>query len=122
MQSKSRPIIGTILSFGVLMLGMLLPMITVFGIAALIWGGKVFDGSLPKGSPQRYFVSFAVPAAMFVGANVSVNFFVLPILAVYGVRIRGKRDVKFIMSAAGRVKTISLRYAALMDKLISEDS
>ncbi len=104
------------------MLGLLLPIVTVAGIAGLIWGGRVFDGPHPKGSPLFMFVLLATPPAMTVGAHFALYFFVLPIFAKFGVRIVSKREKTNAGVAMARsVKESSLRRAALMDELISQE-
>ncbi len=104
------------------MLGMLIPILTLAGLEGLIWGGRVFDGPQPKNSPQFTFTLLAMPPAMIIGAHFTLYAFVLPIFAKFGVRIVSKREkTNTFVAMARSVKESSLRRAALMDELISQE-
>ncbi|MGH7984513.1 MAG: hypothetical protein ACREFF_15415 [Candidatus Udaeobacter sp.] len=117
-----RRFFGGLLGLAVLMLGMLIPILTLAGLEGLIWAGRVFDGSQPKASPQYRFTMLVMPAAMIAGAYFTLYVFVLPIFAKFGVRIISKREkTNAFVGMARSVKESSLRRAALMDKLISQE-
>ena len=117
-----RKIIGTFLGFAALMAGLIGPIIFLGGLSGMIWGGKAFEGHLPKDSPQFWFGLYLLPPAMFLGAVVALCMGMLPILAAFDVNVLAKRErTNALISMARMMKRMAGRYSALMDKIISQE-
>ncbi|HEY1790234.1 MAG TPA: hypothetical protein VGJ73_18965 [Verrucomicrobiae bacterium] len=116
-----RQLIGALLGFSVLLIGLITPIILLAGISGMIWGGKVFEGGMPKNSPAYMFGLFAMPPAMIVGAYFTLCLFVLPIFAKFDVRVASSGRGNMITGFARLTKTIAIYYIFLMEKLIDQE-
>jgi len=116
-----KKIIGVVLGFAVFMLGLITPIVLLAGISGMIWGGKAFNGGLPKDSPQFKFGIILIPPAMIIGAYFSLCLFMLPILAKCGVRVTKPGKSNMLTGFARLMKRLATSYSSLMDKLIEQE-
>jgi hypothetical protein len=116
-----KQFIGAILGLLVLMTGLITPIILLSGISGLIWGGKVFEGGMPKNSPAFMFGLLTMPPAMIIGAYFTLCLFVLPIFAGFGVRVASPGRVNMLTGFARLMKSVAIKYISLMDKLIEQE-
>jgi hypothetical protein len=117
-----RAALGLLLGFAVLLVGMLLPILMTAGISGMIWGCRVFSGPQAKDDPATVFAISMIVFAIPVGAYFTLCVFVLPILARFDVNVLGKRETSNMVTGLARgMKSLALRYASSMDKLINQE-
>jgi hypothetical protein len=116
-----KKIIGALFGFTVLMAGLITPIILLGGVSGLIWGGKAFDGGMPKNSPEFMFFILTMPPAMILGAYFSLCLFALPIFAKFEVRVASPGRGNVLTGFARVMKTVAISYISLMDKLIDQE-
>jgi len=116
-----KQLIGALFGFLFLMIGLITPIILLAGVSGLIWGGKVFEGGMPKNSPACMFTLLTMPPAMIIGAYFSLCLFVLPIFAKFGVRVASPGRGNMFTGFARLTQTIAISYISLMQKLIDQE-
>ena len=118
-----RAVIGAVLGFAAMLLGVLIPILIMAGISGMIFGCRVFHGPQARGDPAT---TFAI-VSMIIGIPVCVwtvfCLVSLPIFAYFGVRVVPKRQIRpdKTVALARSMKEVALRYAALMNKLIDQE-
>ena len=118
-----RAFIGAALGFCAMLLGVLIPILMMAGVAGMIFGCRVFSGPQAKDDPATIFAT----ASMIIGIPICVwtvfCLVSLPIFAHFNVRVVSKRRKGPDKTAAmaRSMKETALRYAALMDKLIEQE-
>jgi len=117
-----RKVIGTILGIAAMMLCVVVPILMLAGISGMIWGGRVFSGPQPKSDPATTFAAVSMLLAISIGVYCTFCLISLPIFASFGVRIVSKRQTKpdSTVALARMMRTLALRYASLMDKLVEQ--
>jgi hypothetical protein len=118
-----RAFIGAVLGFAAMLLGVLVPILIMFGLGGMIWGCRVFSGPQPKGDPATIFATVSMIVGIPIGVWGAFCFLSLPIFAYFGVRAARKRQIEpdKTVCLARSMKQTALRYAALMDKLIDQE-
>ena len=113
---------GYIFGLFLLLLGLISPIVFIGGVSGLIWGGKTFEGGLPKDSPQYIFGLLAMPPAMIFGACIFLCIFTLPIWAKFDVPVLKKTEQRNAITAlAKQMKKLAALYSSLMDKIIEQE-
>ena|SRR5215216_5974723 len=118
-----RKLIGTVLGYAALLLGVVVPITMLSGVSGMIWGCRVFSGPQPKYDPATTFAVLSIVVAIPIGVYLAFYFISLPIFASFGVRIVSKRQTRSATAIdfARSVKALALWYARLMDRLIEQE-
>jgi hypothetical protein len=118
-----RAFIGAVRGFGVMLLGVLIPILMMAGVAGMIFGCRVFSGPQAKSDPAAIFATASMIIGIPIGVWTSFCLLSLPIFTYFGVRVVTKRQIRpdKTVALARSMKQAALRYAALMDKLIDQE-
>ena len=82
-----RAFIGAVLGFSAMLLGVLIPILMMAGVAGMIFGCRVFSGPQAKGDPATTFATLSIIIGIPVGVWTAFCLLSLPIFAYFGVRV-----------------------------------
>src|SRR6266550_3552048 len=102
-----RKITGAVLGYAALLLGIVVPILTLGGVSLMIWDCHVLCGP-PSREDVKLFAILYMSITLPIGIYLALCFISFPIFAFFGVRVP-KHNRTQTVALAGSMKALALR-------------